>query len=308
MAQGISQLNKMANPTSKNHYLPRFYLKQFANKDGKILRTYRDNNTLRERLFGPKGTGYIKDLYSFKDEGISASVIEKDYFERTVLGPIDNSGAIILKKLISKAPCDLTEEENEMWAVFLNSLLERHPQRIRGRDKKAVDMANEKLLELKRYFGTVPDGRVNVLDMVNVEAMAKNFHRKYIINELGNKKPIGYLKKFHLVKIKIKSSKELSFVTGDNPVVVNFGNPWPIHWYTISLSPNVLLLGTNNRQDIAPLPWQTIALAHNFALYKQCEYLFSRASIQDTESIKNRVAVANYLIPVDFNRNKKDKD
>lgn len=290
---------RMDNPTARNHYLPQFYLRQFCDRSGKVLRTFRGtDDLLHEKRFVPKGTGYELDLYTLNGGGALFPARKPDLIERDVFGPIDNNGAAAFAHLLNAPPSQLSEVHKGHWAAFVNSLLERHPQRIRERDLRAERVGRETFDALKTKFqGTSASGR-DLSDLVDVENLARDMHREFLVGELQNPKSIEYLRSLNLVKIALDPNPNMCFVTGDDPVVVNAGRPWPIQFLSIALTPDTLLFGQNQSELPDKETLLNLCLIHNLELFRQCEYVFSKDPLEDNELLRLRNAAQTQLRPV----------
>jgi hypothetical protein len=51
----------------KHHYIPKFYLKQWAGPDGRICEFSRPHKEVKPRMVFPDGTGYERGLYTFPE-------------------------------------------------------------------------------------------------------------------------------------------------------------------------------------------------------------------------------------------------
>ena len=99
-----------------HHYVPQFYLKQWANPDGRIP-SYRwiNGRAAFSHIKSTKGTGYEPDLYAREHvPPEERHKVETDFF--TVL---DNKAAIIHGRLIRQERFTFTAEERHDWAIFL---------------------------------------------------------------------------------------------------------------------------------------------------------------------------------------------
>jgi hypothetical protein len=128
-----------------------------------------------------------------------------------------------------------------------------------------------------------------------------------MVREIQKPTTIDYLKGLTLLKVALNPDSALSFITGDNPVLVNGGQPWPLHFFTLALSPNVLLHGFNSKKvpalDLKDV--ETIVglcLIHNLQLFEQCQYVFSREPLADNMLVKMRRAAEISLIPAQWRR------
>lgn len=126
----------MSEP-EKHHYLPIFYLKQWANRDGKIIRYYRPHNDVVPSPISPENTGYEEGLYGL--EGI-APEDGKNRIEKKFMSPfVDDPAAKALKILIHSDNSKLTTEHRQAWTRFVMSLLVRTPIKI----KQIIQMEKE---------------------------------------------------------------------------------------------------------------------------------------------------------------------
>jgi hypothetical protein len=74
------------NPPRKHHYIPAFYLKQWAGADKKVCEYKRAAPyKIVPHRRAPEGTGYERDLYRL--DGAPAPVAQA--FERTFLAALD---------------------------------------------------------------------------------------------------------------------------------------------------------------------------------------------------------------------------
>ncbi len=76
----------------KHHYVPRFYLAEWAGVDGRLCVTKRLGNRILESRLAPKSTGYEERLYSFKDEPLRSNP-DPDVIETKVFQGIDDNSA-----------------------------------------------------------------------------------------------------------------------------------------------------------------------------------------------------------------------
>lgn len=119
----------MSEP-EKHHYLPVFYLKQWANREGKIIRYYRPrpNDKVVTHTISPKNTGYERGLYGL--EGVAPEAgrnsIEKDFMSPVV----DDPAARALEVLIQRGNSKLTPEHRQAWIRFVMSLHVRNPDQV----------------------------------------------------------------------------------------------------------------------------------------------------------------------------------
>lgn len=107
-----------------HHFIPVFYLKQWANADGKLIeysRPYR--NKIVPKLVGPRSTGFQSDLYAFPNcPPEIAQYLESQFLMRT-----DNLASLALAKLLSGGAEPWTPDLRSAWSRFTINFLIRHP-------------------------------------------------------------------------------------------------------------------------------------------------------------------------------------
>jgi hypothetical protein len=293
------------NAARRHHYLPQFYLNRFSNGSGQVLRTFRGpDDALHEKFFVPKATGFEDDLYTLTDWARPSPKLRPDAIETDVFGPIDHHGALVVGRLDEVAPSELSSEERAHLALFVNSLVERYPRRILEGDRKAAQAARELRDELRERWGPPPDGRPDVLELLDVEALARNLHREHIVRTIRDKRTLDYIGGLTFVKLRLEPSPALWFVTGDSPVLVNLGQPGPIHFFTLALDPNTLLFGHNDRQELLPSAETLMNLCqlHNLSLFAQCQYVFTKQPLENSEIFRTRWQASMQLIQVPWRR------
>ena len=109
----------------KHHYLPVFYLRQWAEADGKVPTLHRlKDGRIVEGRNAPKNTGFEDGLYELEHhDGTNKDVLETDEFARN----IDEPAAPVLEKLLAGRVNSLTADERDAWSRFALSLHSRGP-------------------------------------------------------------------------------------------------------------------------------------------------------------------------------------
>ncbi|ESZ69535.1 hypothetical protein X727_16810 [Mesorhizobium sp. L103C119B0] len=113
------------NLPKKHHFLPVFYLSQWAGNDGKIVRftkPYRDQ-VVRNRVH-PDAAGYLTKLYAV--EGFPEETVLD--LEREFLSPVDSKASEALRAMLRGE--ELFPAERIAWAGFMSTLLFRMPDDI----------------------------------------------------------------------------------------------------------------------------------------------------------------------------------
>jgi hypothetical protein len=156
----------MTKHPNKHHFLPVFYLKQWAGSDKRLCqfsRPYLDR-VVPKRVH-PEGTGYIHRLYAI--EGLPE--VEAVAFESTFLSPVDSKAADALEVMRDEyAAGSFTAKQRMAWSNFLVSLMSRMPSDIRkvkehvkGDWLAGVPELQDKYTQLK-----APDDPESVLEFI----------------------------------------------------------------------------------------------------------------------------------------------
>jgi len=144
----------MPNQPLKHHFLPVFYLKQWAGDGGRLVQFSKPyGNKVVPNRKHPDGTGYINRLYAVSgvpdDEAVR--------FERAFLSPVDSKAADALAVMRDEhAAENFTEKQRWAWVQFLTSLMARMPadiamtkEYIKGDWLAGIPDLQEKYYELK---------------------------------------------------------------------------------------------------------------------------------------------------------------
>lgn len=116
----------MANEPRKHHYIPEFYLKGWANENGKIWRYDRPHLAVVNKHVFPSQVGYSRDLYTIP--GVAperAQKIETEWFSR-----VDHSASKAREKLLDTPHSGWTSVNRSAWSRFILSLAHRTPENL----------------------------------------------------------------------------------------------------------------------------------------------------------------------------------
>lgn len=116
----------MSDP-EKHHYLPVFYLSQWAEANGKVVRYHRPHRKVVAAPITPKHTGYEPGLYGL--DGCAPDV--RNSIEKNFMAPVvDSPAARALDVLIERDNAKLTPELRQAWTRFVMSLHVRNPAKV----------------------------------------------------------------------------------------------------------------------------------------------------------------------------------
>lgn len=109
----------------KHHYIPEFYLKQWAGSDGRLCEYSQPHKSVKAQMKHPGGTGYVRGLYSIE----GAPVDLADVFESKFLSIADGTAAVALRRMISDAVIP-PPVEKAAWTRFILTLFYRTPEGV----------------------------------------------------------------------------------------------------------------------------------------------------------------------------------
>jgi hypothetical protein len=126
------------NKLPKHHYVPVFYLREWAGDDGRLAEFSRPTGEgVKSRPAGPKGTGYVRGLYRF--DGTTEEAAEA--FERLFFGHVDSLAKQALDIHLGRSQAEWDGDSRSAWSRFIIGMLYRNPERIATLRKYIEDIA-----------------------------------------------------------------------------------------------------------------------------------------------------------------------
>jgi hypothetical protein len=292
----------MSKLPRRHHYTPQFYLRAFTGSDGLLWQYRREpSGALAERKVSPKSTGFERDLYTIRDVAPYFPERDPTGIESSLLAPIDDAAAVVLRKLNAEQEPNLSEEERAAWATFLNSMIERDPLVLREREALAPEFAKQVIERMRgraRSAGSL--ARLDdTLDSLDCRAMSLNSVREQMVRGIRDEATVTALGNRGWVLLRVDDGTDL--ITSDAPLVINAGtNARPIEILTMALSPSrmfVLYPSWWSRDDHEFQEFLRLAVAcHNLTLVDgPGRFLYARRRVEDAENVRLRTAVEQYF-------------
>jgi hypothetical protein len=181
----------MSDP-EKHHYLPVFYLKQWAALDGRVIRYYRPNREVVAHPITPKNTGYEQGLYSL--EGYKPE--QRNVIEKNFMAPdVDNPAVAPLRNFLERRPAsELTLPMKQAWTRFLMSLHVRNPARVEQITGQGAEALRQMLAKDPEDYNAVrkPDDPSTLVEWVEryAPALIENYG-KSILPGIVTHQPTG---------------------------------------------------------------------------------------------------------------------
>jgi hypothetical protein len=111
------------NAPRDHHFIPAFYLKQWAGPNGKLIEYTRKGSKLIPKPVGPHSTGYERDLYAFPELPPDAA----QFMEQAFFAYADQKASDALDNHIGVASHPWSSELVSAWSRFIIALHLRHP-------------------------------------------------------------------------------------------------------------------------------------------------------------------------------------
>lgn len=212
------------NQTRNQHYIPRFYLKEFATnetygKKGNEQVYIYDKKTEKSEIRNIKKIAKENYLYSPKDSNGNRSM----YMENK-LGEIENLVSLIWNDFSN----DFINLENynikKVMALFLSSLILRHPNNLERNENSSNFLINEIIKHNppnNKKVAFIVNGKEYLFDISELTKKVTEYEKSiffvenidYFMNEFSE---IFMKKKWSII-----ISEEKKFITSDNPIIIH---------------------------------------------------------------------------------------
>ena len=233
----------------KHHYIPAFYLKQWATK-GVLCEMRKTNGRIIRKHKHPDGTGYKRDLYRI--EGVSDEIAQ--HFERKFMQMVDTDASDALKTIQRVGEWSIRERDG--WIRFLLSLLFRNPEAVETvkaqiREIWRVSIAAfEENYEAKRGPDDPPTfEEFKALTSPDAPEIAASNFLQTIMNGPNTGPAIA---KMQWGKIYLKNSK-FTLLTSDRPLDMPKALSNPEAYIALPIGPRLIFVATNNLKLIETL-------------------------------------------------------
>ncbi len=280
----------MAEPTipiQRHHFVPQFYLRYWyePGKDGFWL-YFRNGAGKIGLAHRPTGSvAYIKNLYSIVPDGLNFRTSVSQEIETEFFARVDDAASQVQEKLVNHGLASLTDADRRSWAVFVNSLLERSPKRIRELQGSAAGVIDTTIARFEQaHPGSAPSPRMRaILARIDKAAANRNAVLSSLTAYIVDPAFIEYVAAMRWVLVDIPAGSDEHFLTGDSPVVVNGGSgQMPVHVLTIALSPSRLLVMFKDAPEFDDDFIGRLTMGHSIFLVQQTEkYVMSSRPLSD---------------------------
>jgi hypothetical protein len=132
----------------RHHYIPVFYLKQWAGEDGRICEFSKPYDRVKPRRVHSEGTAYIDGLNTI--EGLPLN--QEQYLEDVFFKIADDAAARALHVLFRPPPWNFTTRERSGWSRFIVSLMMRNPESLQKHKEIAAAIFKDALPRIEDAY------------------------------------------------------------------------------------------------------------------------------------------------------------
>jgi hypothetical protein len=237
----------------KHHYVPVFYLKQWALLDKKVYTFKRvHGGKVVVTPKPPTHTGYHRGLYWL--EGADPEISNR--IETILMGRIDSNAAIAHQIILNDKVSSLSKEVRYAWARFVIGLLLRTPAQMGNVYKRMTTPGSKEYKELEREFRRdypgkryrdIPEDVMKRAALITTARLMQNAEVETALNNM-------------LWCVYDIGLPELRFFTSDRPVVMTNGIGTKGGHLVIPISPRLLFLAFRDEKIRAEVqvmsPWE----------------------------------------------------
>jgi hypothetical protein len=238
----------MSDPIN-HHYLPVFYLSQWCNLDGKVMRYYRPRHQVVASPITPENTGYEPLLYSL--DGYAPE--HRQAVEKTFMGPrVDGPAADALKVLLARKDPNLSEQTQADWTRFLMSMGLRDPAtlaKIKADTRRSLEA--KLLSEPEAYLAA--RGESNHPTLLawfesHAPALLPNIGTLYLPGLIENEQIGTIIIRMRWATLDLSSSA-VTLLTSDRPYIRTHGLKDPQCILVLPLSPRFAFVATHDLEQ-----------------------------------------------------------
>jgi hypothetical protein len=236
----------------KHHYIPEFYLKQWAGPDGRLCEYTIRSHGVVPRMTHPGGTGYVRGLYTVK----GAPENLKDVFETNLMSIADGQASVSLRHMIDvrEVPSGI---DKLPWTRFIMSLWYRTPEGVaRSSEKIRKHYEEENLEEYRaRYESERRPGDPATLEeylKTNSSATVSRTTMVHLSDIILSQRVTEHIIKMQWACAHLRGGKH-SLLTSDRPIVMYNGLAYPQSHIVMPISPQHIFVAANSDESAATL-------------------------------------------------------
>ena len=239
----------MSDPIN-HHYLPVFYLRQWCDADGKVVRYYRPHKEVLSSPITPKYTGYEPFLYSLAGYPPEhRQVIETNFMAPHVDGPASEALAALMSR---QSFPDLSVKTRHDWTRFLMAMALRDPATMakikadarRGLEARLLDDPEE----YEEAKGDSPHPTLLAWAQAHTPALLENIGVLYLPDLIENEQIGTVIIRMRWATLDLSRSAH-TLLTSDRPYIRTSGLKDPECVIVLPLSPHLAFVATHGPEQ-----------------------------------------------------------
>jgi hypothetical protein len=236
----------------KQHYIPIFYLKQWAGFDGRLCEYSRPYKNVVPKMTHPAGTGYSRGLYTIRDAPPKLA----DVFENKFLSIADGQAATSLRAMVNEHHVP-SGPEKMAWTRFMMSLLYRTPEGVARSFAMIKKYYEEDQLEefQKEYTERKRPNDPNTLEEFvrrNSERMTSQTMISHLLDIIQSEKVRDKIMAMQWHVGEMRGNRH-SLLTSDRPIVMTNGIAYDTSHIVMPLSPRQIFIAANTNEEVAKI-------------------------------------------------------
>jgi hypothetical protein len=231
-----------------HHFIPAFYLKQWAGPGGRLVEHTRKGGKLLVKIVGPKSTGYERDLYAFPE--LPAGAVQ--YLEKVFFAYADQKASDALDNHLGVASFPWTSELVTAWSRFVIGIHLRHPDAMPELREAATSIWDASGVDYQARYDAIRkptdpptfDGYLALRDPLAPIKMRVNL----IIKALDNEIVCTHINQMRYAIVDLSASRH-RLLTSDRPVQI-FNLKESNGMLSIPISPTKVFLAVNDNATL----------------------------------------------------------
>ena len=229
----------------KHHYIPVFYLKQWARDKGRLCEFSKPHDRVKPRTTYPEGTGYVRGLNTV--EGLPAA--ETHFLEEVFFQIADDAAARALRILLAPPPWTFSPIERNGWSRFIMCLLVRNSESVQKYKEVAGAIFKDALPGIEAAYAkdrrpNDPETYAEYAQLHGPNPAARTIVR--VIQTLADNDELG--RRINSMRWIVLSDMNPKFelLTSDRPMLLTNGIGPPQGHLIMPISPSHVFVATNN--------------------------------------------------------------
>jgi hypothetical protein len=280
----------MGNEPRKHHYIPQFFLKGWADENGKMWRYDRPFKDIVQRHVNASQVGFVEDLYTIP--GVAPEIAQK--LETNWFSQVDHRGSEARVKLLETPQSGWNIESKSAWSRFMLSLINRTPENLEKHKMAMRIYWADTPQEIQAMYET----NKNPTDPCNFEDYAisvdplivEKFAASTIPNLSANQQTVDFINNMHWKVFDITGSKFLLLIS-DALLVMSNGLENPNGHIALPLSPTKLFVAVYDQAMMSAFDQmspQQLACISNLLVVGRAKRFVVAANQEQNRFIRNR--------------------